>query len=119
MRKRGHIDDLRYLDPIVVDGSDGRFPTIPRTLHINLYLAKTCFVSSLHAFLSGYLGEADREYLRTGDYTIEYLPYDWSLNDQADQDAKRRSSVVVARLQEVDPGRGDPIYQAVLLRQAS
>ena len=36
------------------------------------------------SFISGYLGEADREYLRHGDYGVEYSAYDWSLNDQAD-----------------------------------
>ncbi len=35
------------------------------------------------SFISGYLGEADREYLRAGDYEVVYAPYDWSLNDQA------------------------------------
>ncbi|MFP3937866.1 MAG: DUF547 domain-containing protein, partial [Phycisphaerae bacterium] len=35
-------------------------------------------------FIAGYLGEEDAEYLRTGDYTVEYLDYDWSLNEQDD-----------------------------------
>ncbi len=34
-------------------------------------------------FISGYLSEADRKYLRDGDYRIEYSSYDWSLNEQA------------------------------------
>ena len=33
-------------------------------------------------FISGYLGEDDRKYLETGTYSIEYLSYDWSLNEQ-------------------------------------
>ncbi|MEM7588027.1 MAG: DUF547 domain-containing protein [Acidobacteriota bacterium] len=33
-------------------------------------------------FISGYLSEDDRAYLQTGDYAVEYLPYDWSLNEQ-------------------------------------
>ena len=28
-------------------------------------------------------GEADAEYLREGDYEVEYSSYDWSLNDQS------------------------------------
>ncbi len=33
-------------------------------------------------FISGYVDEGDRTYLEAGDYTIEYLPYDWALNEQ-------------------------------------
>jgi len=33
-------------------------------------------------FLSGYLSDEDAEYLKTGDYDIDYLDYDWSLNEQ-------------------------------------
>ncbi len=33
-------------------------------------------------FVSGYLPPEQAEYLRTGDYRIEYLDYDWSLNEQ-------------------------------------
>lgn len=33
-------------------------------------------------FISDYLGEAEREYLLTGKYSIKYLDYDWSLNEQ-------------------------------------
>ena len=35
------------------------------------------------SFISRYLGEADREYLEAGGYDVEYLPYDWSLNEQS------------------------------------
>ncbi|MDA2927070.1 hypothetical protein MYX78_07540, partial [Acidobacteria bacterium AH-259-G07] len=34
-------------------------------------------------FLTDYLNAADREYVETGEYRIEYLNYDWSLNEQA------------------------------------
>ena len=34
-------------------------------------------------FIGKYLDERDREYLSTGEYKIEYLDYDWSLNEQA------------------------------------
>ncbi len=34
-------------------------------------------------FISGYLDEADAEYLRDGDYDIAYSAYDWSLNEQS------------------------------------
>ncbi|MCP3957904.1 MAG: FAD-dependent oxidoreductase [bacterium] len=34
-------------------------------------------------FIAGYLDEADGEYLRSGDYDVEYSSYDWSLNDQS------------------------------------
>ncbi|MFQ5928124.1 MAG: DUF547 domain-containing protein [Acidobacteriota bacterium] len=34
-------------------------------------------------FLTDYLNAADREYVETGKYRIEYLNYDWSLNEQA------------------------------------
>jgi hypothetical protein len=33
-------------------------------------------------FVSGYLGEADRNFIETQEYDIEYLRYDWSLNEQ-------------------------------------
>ncbi|MBD3239792.1 MAG: DUF547 domain-containing protein [Chitinivibrionales bacterium] len=33
-------------------------------------------------FLTGYLDESQREYLRRGAYRVRYLNYDWSLNEQ-------------------------------------
>ncbi len=33
-------------------------------------------------FISSYLSEADAAYLRSGEYELEYLDYDWSLNEQ-------------------------------------
>jgi len=33
-------------------------------------------------YIGIYLNDADREYLESGDYRVEYLPYDWSLNEQ-------------------------------------
>ncbi len=33
-------------------------------------------------FISGYLSASDAEYLSSGDYDIEYLDYDWSLNEK-------------------------------------
>ncbi|RMG55293.1 MAG: DUF547 domain-containing protein [Acidobacteria bacterium] len=36
-------------------------------------------------FISRYLDPADREYLEKGAYKIEYLDYDWSLNEQRRQ----------------------------------
>ena len=33
-------------------------------------------------FISGYLSVSDAEYLSSGDYDIEYLDYDWSLNEK-------------------------------------
>ncbi len=33
-------------------------------------------------FISSYLNEQDAQYLREGKYKIEYLDYDWSLNEQ-------------------------------------
>jgi len=33
-------------------------------------------------FISGYVDEADREFLQSGDYRIEYTEYDWTLNEQ-------------------------------------
>jgi hypothetical protein len=33
-------------------------------------------------FCSLYLSQADQEYLQTGDYSIKYLNYDWSLNER-------------------------------------
>jgi hypothetical protein len=32
-------------------------------------------------FVSQYLNESDRQYLQQGDYPIDYLDYDWSLNE--------------------------------------
>lgn len=37
--------------------------------------------ASLH-FIAGYVDEREADWLRDGDYRIEYLPYDWSLNEQ-------------------------------------
>ena len=34
-------------------------------------------------FISGYLDDRDQEYLRAGEYDVEYSSYDWSLNEQA------------------------------------
>ena len=34
------------------------------------------------SFVSQYLGEQERRYLVTGEYDIDYLDYDWSLNEQ-------------------------------------
>lgn len=34
-------------------------------------------------FISGYLPEADRAYLKAGDYKVTYSNYDWSLNRQS------------------------------------
>lgn len=33
-------------------------------------------------FISGYLSEEDAAYLQAGDYSVGYLDYDWSLNEQ-------------------------------------
>jgi len=33
-------------------------------------------------FISGYLSAEDAEYLKTGKFKVEYLDYDWSLNEQ-------------------------------------
>jgi len=33
-------------------------------------------------FISGYLAEDERKYLTEADYAIDYLDYDWSLNEQ-------------------------------------
>jgi len=33
-------------------------------------------------YIVSYMGDADRAFLETGDYRIDYLPYDWSLNEQ-------------------------------------
>jgi hypothetical protein len=33
-------------------------------------------------FISGYLGKEDADRLASGDYSISYLDYDWSLNEQ-------------------------------------
>jgi hypothetical protein len=34
-------------------------------------------------FISQYLGDANRDYLASGNYKVQYLDYDWSLNEQA------------------------------------
>jgi hypothetical protein len=33
-------------------------------------------------FKSGYLNQSDRDYLKSGDFAIEYIDYDWTLNQQ-------------------------------------
>lgn len=35
------------------------------------------------SFISRYLGESDRRFLQAGGYLVEYLDYDWSLNERA------------------------------------
>jgi len=37
-------------------------------------------------FIAGYLSDDDRQYLRSGVYDIDYLGYDWALNDRATAD---------------------------------
>ena len=61
---------------------------IPKTKRLRLTRImswyKQDFVSkygSLEAFLLRYLDEPKRGQLRAGGYTIEFMPYDWSLND--------------------------------------
>lgn len=39
-------------------------------------------VRSVLHFLSGYLPASDGDYLKRGEFSIEYLAYDWSLNEQ-------------------------------------
>lgn len=34
------------------------------------------------SFVSSFLSDADKRYLEAGDYDVEYLDYDWSLNEQ-------------------------------------
>ena len=36
-------------------------------------------------FISGYIDEEDRRYLAEKKYKIEYIDYDWSLNEQKDK----------------------------------
>lgn len=54
-------------------GTDERFPGHRREERAVLH------------FISRYLDPADREYLEKGAYKIEYLDYDWSLNEQRRQ----------------------------------
>ncbi len=52
------------------DGFDGQSDTVRAVLN----------------FIAGYLSGDDREYLKTGTYAVDYLGYDWALNDQATAD---------------------------------
>ena len=56
MRQRSNIDDLCDLDTIVVNGPDGRFPSVSGSFHIHLYLAKSCLMGGLDTFLCCNLG---------------------------------------------------------------
>ena len=38
--------------------------------------------NSLAAFVSRYVGEADRKFLAGTSWTVRYVPYDWTLNEQ-------------------------------------
>ncbi len=39
-------------------------------------------LSAVLNFIAGYLDEADRLYIRSGDFAVNYLDYDWSLNER-------------------------------------
>jgi len=38
--------------------------------------------SAVLNFLAGYLDEKDEQYIRTGDFKVKYLDYDWTLNER-------------------------------------
>jgi hypothetical protein len=76
-----------------LDDQTRRFLRHPRNFRIDreaevLYLS-TIFewfaedFGTVVTFVSRYVGEAEREYLLEATYEIAYLPYDWTLNDQA------------------------------------
>jgi hypothetical protein len=49
-------------------------------------------VSAVLNFISGYLKEADRDYVLGGKFKIKYLKYDWSLNEQTKGKKKQNES---------------------------
>jgi hypothetical protein len=57
-------------DFVEAHGSDGRFSGHSREENAVL------------SFISKFLGKADVQYLSHGEYDIEYLDYDWTLNEQ-------------------------------------
>jgi len=65
------LDWYRDDFPVTYGVPDGRFPGHKGT------------EAALLNFAGKYLSEADRSYLRTAEYDVKYLDYDWSLNEQA------------------------------------
>lgn len=49
MRQRRYVDDLGHFDTAGVDGADGGFTAVARTLHIYFDLSQTGFQSTLAA----------------------------------------------------------------------
>jgi hypothetical protein len=39
-------------------------------------------VRAVLSFLSGYVDRATREFLEAGNFAIDYLDYDWTLNEK-------------------------------------
>ena len=48
----------------------------------NLFQGYTPVERALLNFISNHIGDKNKKYLLSGGYTIQYLPYDWSLNEQ-------------------------------------
>ncbi|MHC4159477.1 MAG: hypothetical protein ACYSSO_10410 [Planctomycetota bacterium] len=49
-------------------------------------------VSAVLNFISGYLKQADKNYVRAGKFKIKYLKYDWLLNEQTESKKKQNES---------------------------
>ena len=46
------------------------------------FTGKTAAQRAVLNYISAYVGDDDRTYLETGHYTVKYLDYDWTLNEQ-------------------------------------
>jgi len=72
-------EDVVYLSPIFDwFGEDFKSGYTPKSGFGNLGDKERAVLD----FASGYVSEREKDYLEAGEYSIEYLEYDWSLNEQ-------------------------------------
>lgn len=71
--------DVVYLSPIFKWFAEDFVKTYAPARNLGRHDEQT---SAVLYFVSGYLNEADRHYIRSGDFKVKYLDYDWSLNER-------------------------------------
>lgn len=72
-------DDVVYLSPILDwFGEDFKTSYTPKSEFDGFGETERAVLS----FASRYVSEREKDYLEAGEYSIEYLDYDWSLNEQ-------------------------------------
>ncbi|MDA3961617.1 MAG: DUF547 domain-containing protein, partial [Planctomycetota bacterium] len=62
------------------------------------------------AFIAPYLDDADASYLRTGDYTVRYRNYDWSLNQRGASPSRSPRALAALDPQPDRPCMAAPLY---------